>query len=57
MHPEQKKYTKRTFKKWLAKNGWQRYDGWDRFINLQRGRILRNVETLFEQWEKQKTTT
>lgn len=40
------------FKIWLEQNGWQEYDGWDRFINLNQGRILKGIGELYNAFSK-----
>lgn len=40
------------FQKWLKENGWQEYDGWDRFINLNQSRILKGIGELYNAFSK-----
>lgn len=39
--------SKRGLVKWADRNGWQPYDGNDRWINLKQGRRLVSIETLY----------
>jgi len=39
--------SKRGLVKWADRNGWQPYDGNDRWINLKQGRKVVPIETLY----------
>ena len=39
---------------WLGENGWQPYDGWDRWIFIKT-REVENIETLYQDYKQEKS--
>ncbi len=40
---------------WLGSNGWQPYDGQDRWINLKAGNVVTPITELFADYKKENT--
>lgn len=41
------------FGAWLNENGWQPYDGWDRWINQGLFNTVEDLQKLFEDYKKE----